>query len=197
MVRSGPVRRIGIFGGTFDPPHIGHLVAAVDAQQVLGLDTVLLVVAAEPWQKVGTRPISPADDRLAMVAAAVADTPGIEASDLEMARGGPSYTADTLAQLHHEDPEAELFLILGNDAAAGFSSWERHDEVAAAATLVVVDRPGSPPLVDPDHEWTRVDIPELEISSTEIRERVAAGRSIRYLVPPGVAAVVDQRDLYR
>jgi nicotinate-nucleotide adenylyltransferase len=197
MVRSGGGRRIGIFGGTFDPPHIGHLVAAVDALQVLELDLVLLVVASIPWQKAGSREISPAEDRLAMVAAAVADTDGIEASDVEIARGGPSYTADTLEVLHAAEPEAELFLILGNDAAAGFDTWERHQEVAELATLVVVDRPGSAPPPDGPYGWTRVDIPELEISSTELRERVATGRSIRYLVPAGVEAVVAGRGLYR
>jgi nicotinate-nucleotide adenylyltransferase len=195
--RISGVRRIGVFGGTFDPPHIGHLVAAVDARQVLDLDVVLLVVAGEPWQKVGTRPISPAADRLAMVEAAVADTEGIEVSDLEVRRRGASYTADTLAELRRQDPDVELFVILGNDAAAGFETWERSDEVAAQATMVVVDRPGSPSPVDGPVSWRRVDIPELEISSTEIRDRVAGGRSIRYLVPTGVVAVVEGRDLYR
>lgn len=197
MVRHRPGRRIGIFGGTFDPPHIGHLVAAVDAQQALALDVVLLVVAGEPWQKAGTREISAAEDRLAMVRAAVADTPGLEVSAIEMERPGPSYTADTLVALLAAEPDAELFLILGNDAAAGFESWERHEEVASLAALVVVDRPGSPTPVDGVRRWTRVETLELEISSTEIRERVASGRSIRYLVPPAAAAVLRERDLYR
>ena len=197
VVRNGPGRRIGVFGGTFDPPHIGHLVAAVDALQVLSLDVVLLVVAGEPWQKVDSRAVSAAADRLAMVRAAVADTPGLQVSDLEVSREGPSYTADTFAEFHAAEPDSELFLILGNDAAAGFGTWERHDEVAAMATLVVVDRPGSPAPPAAPFEWRHVDIPELEISSTEIRQRVAAGRSIRYLVPSGVAAVVKERGLYR
>jgi nicotinate-nucleotide adenylyltransferase len=132
-----------------------------------------------------------------MVAAAVADTPGLEVSDLEVRRQGPSYTADTLAELQAADPEAELFLILGNDAAAGFDTWERHDEVADRATLVVVDRPGSPAPPPENFAWHHVDIPELEISSTELRERVASGRSIRFLVPAGAAAVVEERGLYR
>ena len=196
MVRSGGGRRIGVFGGTFDPPHVGHLVAAVDAHQVLDLDVVLLVVANVPWQKVASRDISNAEDRLAMARAAVSDTEGIEVSDLEIRRGGPSFTADTLVELRREEPDAELFVILGNDAAAGFATWERHEEVAAAARLVVVDRPGSPTPPDGPFHWTRVDIPELEVSSTEIRERVASGRSIRYLVPDGVASVVGERGLY-
>ena len=189
-------RRIGVFGGTFDPPHIGHLVAAIDALQVLELDVVLLVVANAPWQKVGERTISPAADRLAMVEAAVDGRPGIEVSDVEIRRGGLSYTADTLADLLAEEPDAELFLILGNDAAAGFATWERHEEVAALATLVVVDRPGTPTPIDDGFEWTRIDIPELEISSTELRQRIADGRSVEYLTPPGVVAYVGERGLY-
>lgn len=190
-------RRIGVFGGTFDPPHVGHLVAAVDALQELQLDTVLLVVANVPWQKLGQRPISSADDRLAMVRAAVADRPGIEVSDLEIRRGGHSYTADTLADLRAIDPDAELFVILGNDAAAGFASWERHDEVADLAHLVVVDRPGTPTPIDDAYSWTRIDIPELEISSTELRQRVAEGRSIDYLTPAAVVRCIHERGLYR
>lgn len=197
MVRSEGGRRIGVFGGTFDPPHVGHLVAAVDARQVLDLDVVLLMVANVPWQKAASRNISGAEDRLAMTRAAVSDTEGIEVSDLEVRRGGPSFTADTLVELRRGEPEAELFVILGNDAAAGFATWERHEEVAAAAHLVVVDRPGSPTPADGPYRWTRVDIPELEVSSTEIRQRVATGRSIRYLVPDGVAPVVAERGLYR
>lgn len=197
MVRSRGGRRIGVFGGTFDPPHIGHLVAAIDAQRALDLDVVLLVVANVPWQKVGQRAISAAADRVAMVRAAVGDCPGLEVSELELERGGDSYTADTLADLRRVEPDAELFVILGNDAAAGFATWERYEEVVGEATLVVVDRPGTPTPVDPRFDWVRVDIPELEISSTELRERVAEGRSIRYLTPDAVAHCIDQRDLYR
>ena len=197
MVRSRSGRRIGVFGGTFDPPHIGHLVAAIDAQRELDLDVVLLVVANVPWQKVDSREISPADDRLALVRAAAADVPFLQVSDIEILRGGPSYTADTLAELHREEPDAELFVILGNDAAAGFTTWERYEEVAQRATLVVVDRPGTTKPVDRRFAWVRVDIPELEVSSTELRARVAAGRSIRYLTPAGVASAITDRSLYR
>lgn len=197
MVRSGTAARIGIFGGTFDPPHIGHLVAALEARQVLDLDVVLLVVAGEPWQKVSERSISPAPDRLAMVRAAVADAPGLEVSDVEVRRSGASYTADTLAALRETEPGAELSVILGRDAAAGFTTWERYQEVADGARLVVVDRPGHQAPLDPRFAWERVDIPELEISSTEIRARVAAGRSIRYLTPDAVAICIQERGLYR
>ncbi|CAN5619443.1 nicotinate-nucleotide adenylyltransferase [soil metagenome] len=197
MVRSGGGRRIGVFGGTFDPPHIGHLVAALDARQVLQLDTVLMVVANGPWQKVGGRHISAASDRLAMVEAAVAGTTGLVASDVEIRRGGLSYTADTLATLQADEPDAELFLVLGNDAAAGFATWDRHDEVARQAHLVVVDRPGTPTPMDDGFDWTRIDIPELEISSTELRQRVGDGRSIEYLTPPAVVTCIFERGLYR
>lgn len=189
-------RRIGVFGGTFDPPHIGHLIAAMDAQQVLGLDVVLMVVANAPWQKLGDRPISPAADRLAMVTAAVSGQPKLVPSDIEMRRGGLSYTADTLADLAAAHPQAELFVILGNDAAAGFATWERHEEVAERSTLVVVDRPGTPTPIDDEFDWTRIDIPELEISSTELRQRVAEGRSVQYLTPPEVVAYLAERGLY-
>jgi nicotinate-nucleotide adenylyltransferase len=193
---SATGRRVGVFGGTFDPPHIGHLIAAMDARQALDLDVVLLVVANAPWQKLGERPISPAEDRLAMVQAAVGDQAGLEACDIEIRRGGLSYTADTLADLAAEEPDAELFVILGNDAAAGFATWERHEEVAANAHLVVVDRPGTPTPIDDGFHWTRIDIPELEISSTELRQRVAGDRSIEYLTPPAVVTYVTERDLY-
>ncbi len=186
-----------MFGGTFDPPHIGHLVAAIDAHYELDLDLVLLVVANVPWQKVDSRAISPAEDRLALVRAAVEDAPFLQVSDIEVRRGGSSYTADTLAELLRDEPDAELFVILGNDAAAGFATWERYEEVAQMATLVVVDRPGTLAPVDPRFDWVRVDIPELEVSSTELRARVAAGRSIRYLTPPGVASAIADRALYR
>jgi len=196
MVRSRTGRRIGVFGGTFDPPHIGHLVAAMDARQALDLDVVLLVVANAPWQKVGTRAVSTAADRLAMVEAAVAAAPGLEVSDVEIRRGGLSYSADTLHALRDHEPSAELFLILGNDAAAGFATWERHVEVADLAQLVVVDRPGTPTPIDDGFSWVRIDIPELEISSTELRQRVSDGRSVRYLTPSAVLTCIAERGLY-
>src|SRR4051794_20612627 len=116
MPRTGA--RTGVLGGTFDPPHIGHLLAAVNVRHALDLDEVLLVVANDPWQKTGSRPITPAEDRLAMVRAAAEGLGGIVASDLELRRGGPSYMVDTLAELGEHDPDGERFLILGADAAA-------------------------------------------------------------------------------
>lgn len=194
----GVAQRIGVFGGTFDPPHVGHLVTAVDVRHTLDLDRVLLVVANRPWQKVGSREISPAIDRLAMVEAAVAGVEGLEASSIEIDRGGDSYTADTLAGLHARDPEAELFLVLGADAAAGLATWERADEVRTSSTLVVVDRPGSREAAVPEGwQWVHVEVPRLEVSSTDLRARVRDDRPLDYLLPRDVIACVRERRLYR
>ncbi|HSP05087.1 MAG TPA: nicotinate-nucleotide adenylyltransferase [Acidimicrobiales bacterium] len=190
--------RIGVFGGTFDPPHVGHLVTAVNVRHDLRLDRLLLVVANEPWQKIGSRPITPASDRLAMVEAAVAGVAGLEACALEIQRGGHSYTADTLTELAGLHPGAELFLVLGADAAAGLPTWERVEEVRSLASLVIVDRPGEPPPVVPDGwDWTHVEVPRLEVSSTDLRDRVADGRPLEYLLPRDVVACVRERRLYR
>lgn len=194
---AGMAARIGVFGGTFDPPHVGHLVTAVNVRHALALDRVLLVVANVPWQKVGTRTISPAADRLAMVEAAVGDVAGLEASAVEIERGGPSYTADTLAALHGADPDAELFVVLGADAAAGLETWERVEEVRRRAELVVVERPGEPAPVAPDGwRWTHVEVPRLEVSSTDLRDRVADGRPLDFLLPPAVISCIAERRLY-
>jgi nicotinate-nucleotide adenylyltransferase len=190
--------RLGIFGGTFDPPHVGHLAAAVNARHDLGLDRVLLVVNNVPWQKVGTRTISPAEDRLAMVAAAVEGVPGLEASRIELDAGGMSYTADTLAALLAEDPERDLYVVLGTDAAAGLLTWERVEEVRERATIVVVSRPGSTPVAPlPGWRWRQVEVPLLEVSSTELRARAEAGRPLEFLVPDAVLRCIAERGLYR
>lgn len=194
---SAPVRRLGIFGGTFDPPHVGHLVTAVNVRHALALDLVLLVVAGSPWQKEGSRRISPAPDRLAMVRAAVGDAAGIEVSSIEVDRPGPSYTIDTLTDLRSQFPGAECFTILGEDAAALVPTWERYREVLALTRLVVVDRPGSVCEVPAITEWIRVEVPHLEVSSTDLRARFADGRPLDYLVPPAVLRVASERGLYR
>jgi nicotinate-nucleotide adenylyltransferase len=188
--------RIGVFGGTFDPPHVGHLVTAVNVRHALDLDQMILMVANVPWQKLGSRPITPAADRLAMVAAAVADVPHLVAGDHEIRAGGPSYTADTLAVLQDSYPAAELFTVVGDDAAAGIRSWERADEVVARSRLVVVDRPGEPVELDPGIDWIRVEVPRLEVSSTDLRERWVDGRPLDYLVTDEVLDVVARRGLY-
>lgn len=192
------MRRIGVFGGTFDPPHVGHLVVAVNVRHALALDVVLLVVANDPWQKSGTRRVSPAADRLAMVEAAVGEVDGLEASDLEMARGGTSYTADTLAELAAREPGAELFLVLGSDAAAGLPTWERAEEVRRLAEVVVVRRPGAEDGAPPaGWAWTSVECPRLEVSSSDLRQRVVDGRPLDYLLTPAVIECIEDRGLYR
>jgi nicotinate-nucleotide adenylyltransferase len=190
-------RRVGILGGTFDPPHIGHLGMAVEVRDALALDVVLLVVAHEPWQKVGARRVSPSADRLALVQAAVADLEGLEASDVEIRHGGPSYTADTLATLAAAGPDDELWVILGADAAAGLPTWERGGEVAERARLVVAARDGETGSPPPGWSWRTVPITRLDVSSTDLRERVAAGRTIEVLVPAAVRREIEARALYR
>lgn len=188
--------RIGVFGGTFDPVHVGHLVAALEARQVLGLDRMLLVVANDPWQKSGSRPVTPAEDRYAVVAAAVEGT-GLEASRLEIDRGGPSYTADTVAELAASHPDAGLFLVVGADVAGELRTWNRVEELVGAVTLVIVERGGVAGVADPPG-WTveRLRIPALEISSSDLRARLATGRNVDFLVPEAAIRCIHSRGLY-
>ncbi len=192
-------RRIGVFGGTFDPPHLGHLAVAVNVRHALRLDEVLLMVANHPWQKDGVRAVSPPEDRFALVCAAVAQVDGLAASSLEIELGGPSFTANTLAALHERNSNAQYFTIVGADAANGFDSWERCDEVAALSTLVVVDRPGvvTHPPQPKTGSWVHVEVPHLEVSSSDLRARVADGRPLDFLVPLSVAHEIERRQLYR
>lgn len=198
---TGPVtttpRRLGVLGGTFDPPHVGHLLAAVNVRRALSLDEVLLVVANDPWQKSGTRRITPAEDRLAMVRAAVEGVDGVLASAIEVERGGPSYTVETVEELLAVEPGAEIFVIVGADAAGGLDTWERCKDLAALAELVVVDRLGASAPPPPDW-WpaTHVEIPRIELSSTDLRERVADGRPLDYLLPASVVTCIRERRLY-
>jgi nicotinate-nucleotide adenylyltransferase len=191
------VERIGVLGGTFDPVHIGHLAAAVNVRSELGLDRVLLVVANRPWQKVGSRDVTPAEDRYAVVQAAVGDLEGLEASRIEIDRGGETYTVDTMVELGGAHPGAELFLIVGADVAGELHTWVRPDELRGLCTLAVIARPGfRPPVVDPS--WRRVDVeaPALEVSSSDLRARVADGRPIDVLVPPAAVREIRLRGLY-
>ncbi len=192
---SSPVR-LGLFGGTFDPPHVGHLVTAVNVLHALGLDQVILMVNNVAWQKEGARQITPAQDRLAMVVAAVEDVPGLVAGRTEIDHGGNSYTADTLQALRADYPGAEFFTIVGDDAAAGLHSWTRSDEVVASSHLVVIDRPGDPVDLPNDIDWIRVEVPRLEVSSTDLRRRFSDGRPLDYLVTEPVLDVIKQRGLY-
>ena len=188
--------RIGLFGGTFDPPHVGHLVTAVNVRHALNLDIVMLMVANDPWQKSGARDVTTAEDRFAMVEAAVSVVDGVIAGRDEIDRGGPSYTADTLMALAEKHPGAELFTIVGDDAAAGLTSWTRVEQVAEYSQLVVVDRPGVAVELPKQFNWLRVESPRLEVSSTDLRSRFSDGRPLDYLVTEPVLRVIEERGLY-
>lgn len=195
LVALPDVKRIGLLGGTFDPPHLGHLVVAEGVRDALGLDAVRLLVAGDPWMKSTT---SAAEDRVAMCELAVADDPHLSVDDREVRRGGATYTADTLRELRSAEPDVAWTFVLGADAAAKLPDWDRVDEAIDLADWVVIGRPGT---AWPDHaladRLTRVEVPVIGISSTELRERVAAGRSIRYLVPDRVRDHVHAHRLYR
>ncbi|MCY3637262.1 MAG: nicotinate-nucleotide adenylyltransferase [bacterium] len=187
--------RIGIFGGTFDPVHVGHIAVAVRVQAALQLDRVELVVANEPWQKLDRPHLSPAQDRLAMVEAAVEDIDGVVASSVEIDRGGLTYTVDTLKAYRGDNPGVSLFLILGSDAAASIDTWHRNEEIAEMAEIVVVDRPGAmgqrPPVA---HQV--VDCPLLDLSSTQVRQWADAGQPLDGLIPPAALSYIRQEGLY-
>jgi nicotinate-nucleotide adenylyltransferase len=191
--------RIGILGGTFDPIHVGHLVAAVNAKHTLSLDRVIMMVANVPWQKAGVRAVTSAEERFDLVRAAVGDVPGLEAGRNEIDRGGESYTADTLQELADDNPDAELFLVVGWDVASELDSWERRDDVQRLATLVIVNRPGVGQPRGLDRDGWRVEevtVPNLEISSTDLRARAVDGRPFDYLVPEAAVHVIRSRGLY-
>lgn len=189
--------RIGVFGGTFDPVHSAHVEVAEAVRTTLALDRMLLVVANHPWQKVGGRALTSAEDRYAMVAAAVADRPDLEASRLEIERGGPTYTIDTVRQLRRADPEAKIFLVVGSDVVPTLDTW--HDQAALRdqVTVVVVGRPGAVP-ARPPGGWRSVQVPVApsDLSSTELRRRLEAGEPVEGLVPEAVIRCIRQRGLY-
>jgi nicotinate-nucleotide adenylyltransferase len=193
----GDGERLGIFGGTFDPPHIGHLTAAVNVRHELGLDRVLMVPAAIPWQKAAIRAISAPDDRLALARAAFSGHGGLEVATIEIDRGGESYSADTLEAIVAGSPGARLYLVVGSDIAPTLDTWKRPQVLRSLATIVVYDRPGSQGGAPPaGWSWQVVPVPQLDVSSTEIRARVRDGRPIDGLVSPDVARLIAERHLY-
>ncbi|MDQ1402677.1 MAG: nicotinate-nucleotide adenylyltransferase [Actinomycetota bacterium] len=191
--------RLGVLGGTFDPVHIGHLVAASEVRHALGLDRVVLMVANQPWQKAekdGAHPVTAAADRLAVVQAAIDGVDGLEAGRLEIDRGGVTYTADTVEQLTEGDPGVELFLIIGTDVADDLDTWKRVDEIKARCTLAIVERPGAAAVDLPGWRVERVAIPALDVSSTDLRRRLAEGRPADFLIPAPALRQIAHLGLY-
>ncbi|MEM1044290.1 MAG: nicotinate-nucleotide adenylyltransferase [Bacteroidota bacterium] len=190
--------RVGIFGGTFNPPHVAHLAVAEAVRDHLGLDRVLWIPAATAPHK-QERTVAEAHHRLAMVRRAVAGNEAFEVSDWEIERGGVSYTVDTVRALRAEQPAAEFHLILGGDSLAQFDSWREPDKILRHAALAVYPRPGAD-LADVAPSVmaraTVLDRPLLDPSSTAIRRLLRAGRSARYLVPDDVLAYIAEHDVY-
>lgn len=193
--------RIGILGGTFDPPHRGHIAAALACQTVLSLDRVLLVVANEPWQKVPQRNVTPAEDRFSMVEAAVSGLDGIEASRLEIDRGGPSYTADTVDALLSEAActgrlRPEIYLVIGADLVGSLPTWKRVEDLRQEVTLAVVSRPGSAPVAAAGWHTVMVRGDAVDVSSSEVRQRLERGEPLDGFVPEAVVRCIHRRNLY-
>lgn len=199
--------RIGIFGGSFDPVHLGHLVLAEQCREQAALDQVWFVPAARPPHK--SRQLSPFDRRVEMLELAVSGHPAFRIDELEKDRPGPSYTADTLVELRQRHPEHELFLLIGGDAFVDLPGWYQPQRIVEQATLLVTARPGWH-MPDIGELCRRLDladagllrhqqvtIPLIDISSTDIRRRFAAGQSIRYLVPRAVEAYIESKGLYK
>lgn len=195
--RSPSSRRIGLFGGTFDPVHHGHLVAAWHVRHRLALDEIWLVVANDPWQKRDDRQITPASTRMRWVQLALAGVDGLVASDIEIELGGASYTIDTVTELSARRPDVDWFLVVGADTAAQLDTWHRADELRTMVEVIVVNRPGlDAPHVPPGWQHRHVLIPALELSSTELRELAADGISLRFLTPDPVADDIERRGVF-
>lgn len=190
--------RVGVMGGTFDPIHIGHLAAASEVAYRLELDQVVFVPTGEPWQKQG-KEVSPAEVRYQMTVVATAEDPRFSVSRVDLDRPGATYTVDTLADLQSAMPDAQLFFITGADALTGLSTWREPERVTAMAHLVGVTRPGHDLDIShlPPGAATLVTIPALDVSSTDIRERVRAGAPVDYLLPGPVARYLAKAGLYR
>jgi nicotinate-nucleotide adenylyltransferase len=186
--------KVGVFGGSFDPVHIGHLVVAEHAAERLGLEQVRFVPAGQQPLKIGHH--AAAADRLAMVEAGIRDNPRFVVDPREASRPGPSYTVETLRALAAEAPGDALFFLVGADAARDIPAWRDPQGIAALAAIVVLTRPGASP---PAHPLVArvVEVPGVDVSATQIREAVRCGRSIRYLVPRAVEDYIVRHGLYR
>jgi len=197
---AAALARIGIFGGTFNPIHLGHLLLAETARESLALDRVLFIPAHQPPHK-RVRGLLPGPVRLKLIELATRDHPAFVASDIELARPGPSYSIETVRLLRQRLPDAKLFLLVGEDMLA--ARWLAWDELRRLCTIVAARRRGAPPqasarpAVGGARGVTWLAMPQVDIASTDIRRRLAAGRSIRYLVPPAVERHILQHRLYR
>ena len=191
-------QRVGIMGGTFDPIHHGHLVAASEVAALFELDEVIFVPTGEPWQK-SERRVSPAEHRYLMTVIATASNPRFWVSRVDIDRAGPTYTIDTIRDIGRQRPDAELFFITGADALGQILSWKDADETLHRARFVGVTRPGYE-LSDahlPIDSVTLLDVPAMAISSSDCRDRVAGGQPVWYLVPDGVVQYINKHGLYR
>jgi nicotinate-nucleotide adenylyltransferase len=191
-------KRIGLFGGTFDPPHLAHVALARSALQALSLDEVRWIPAGQPWQK--STLVSPAADRAAMVALAIAGESRFVLDDCELRRQGPSYTLDTVSALRAAHPDATWVLLIGQDQYAGLHTWRGWQELLQMVVLAVANRPGAAIQAHPDvtrfgHRMVPLEM--LDVAATDIRGRVERGEPIDHLVPPEVARYIERHRLYR
>src|SRR5579875_383973 len=193
-----PGTRVGIMGGTFDPIHHGHLVAASEVASLYELDEVIFVPTGEPWQKTNRR-VSPAEDRYLMTVIATASNPRFWVSRVDIDRGGPTFTVDTIRDIRAVRPDAELYFITGADALSQILSWKDAEEALTMAHFVGVTRPGYELSKDhlPRDAVELLDVPALAISSSDVRARAHSGRPVWYLVPDGVVQYINKHRLYR
>lgn len=194
-------RRIGLYGGSFDPPHLAHLALARVARDALGLDELRWQPAGRPWQKPG-RLVASDEQRLAMLRLLVGHERGFVVDPCELERAGPSYTVDTLREVAAAQPGARLFLVIGADQFARLDTWKEATELPRLATLAIAARQGhavQPPAAWPGAPlaWTELPLPRIDISATDVRRRAAAGESVSPLVGAAVAGYIDQHQLYR
>lgn len=195
-------RRIGLFGGAFDPPHLAHVALARAAVAQLQLDELRVLPTGQAWHK--SRALSPAEHRLALARLAFAEVPRAVVDERELHREGPTYTIDTLRELRLEQPGAELVLVIGADQAEALHSWQGSAEIPRIATLAIAERarPAEAPVAfDASHvpggKWESVELPPMPISATAIRALVASGQAFTHLLPEGAARYIDQHHLYR
>jgi nicotinate-nucleotide adenylyltransferase len=189
--------KLGVLGGTFDPIHIAHLLLAEQAREQLRLDRVLFIPAGDPWRK-ASRSVLPAAHRLAMTRLAIEGDGGFVIDECELRRDGPTYTVETLKELRVRCPDDDLYLLLGEDALADLPFWRDPEGIAENAIIVMAPRGGVvlPELPFDMDRVVRIEMPYLEISSTDLRERVRQGKSVRYLVPAAVEAYIREHQLY-